>query len=126
MIHSIGTYLPRGGRAGRHGRATTRTPSRWRWRPGSPPSRGVDAVGRRVVLVSRDLPLLEGGNAPALLAGLGVSAHAPPSRRSVGGRPAVLDALAAAPPGTLVIGSETAPSAAGGCSRVCGSIGSAS
>jgi uncharacterized OB-fold protein len=75
----------------------------------------------RVVLVSRELPLLEGGNSAALLAGLGVSAHTPVTE-VVGGAPVVLDAVAAAPPGTLVIGSELAPSAAASAA-FCGTTG---
>ncbi|HLG66237.1 MAG TPA: Zn-ribbon domain-containing OB-fold protein [Acidimicrobiales bacterium] len=59
----------------------------------------------RVVLVSRDLPLLEGGNAAVLLAGLDL----PPGIEVVerlGGAPAALDALLGAPGATLVIGSD--------------------
>jgi uncharacterized OB-fold protein len=75
----------------------------------------------RVVLVSRDLPLLDGGNSAALLAGLGVSAHTPVSE-VVGGAPVVLDTVATAAPGTLVIGSETAPYASASAA-FCGATG---
>ena len=47
---------------------------------------------QRVVLVSRELPLLEGGNAAVLLAGLGLDPEIEVSDR-LGGAPAALDAL---------------------------------
>src|SRR5262249_23641340 len=50
-------------------------------------------------------PLLEGGNGAALLAGLGLPATIAVVEQ-VGGAPAVLDALLAAAPGTLVIGAD--------------------
>lgn len=66
---------------------------------------------RSVVLVSRDLPLLEGGNSAPLLAGLGL----PPQVKvieQIGGGPAALDAVTEAARGTLVIGAALAPAAA--------------
>lgn len=57
---------------------------------------------RAVVLVTRELPLLVGGNSAALLAGLGLPGDLPVVEQ-VGGAPAVLDALVAAAPGTLVL-----------------------
>src|SRR5215471_9895528 len=57
---------------------------------------------RRVVLVTRDLPLLEGGNGAVLLAGLGLDERVEVTEL-LGGAPAVLDALTSAAPGTLVI-----------------------
>lgn len=74
-----------------------------------------DAVGavRRVVLVSRDLPLLEGGNAAALLGGLGLSEGLSVIEQ-IGGGPAVLDALVEASPGTLVLVSDSASPAGAG------------
>ena len=53
---------------------------------------------RHVVLVTRELPLLEGGNGAALVAGLGLPASTTVVEQ-VGGGPAVLDALVAAEPG---------------------------
>jgi len=58
-----------------------------------------------VVLVTRDFPLMEGGNAAALLAGLGLSRTTDVVER-VGGAPAMLDALTAAEEATLVIGAD--------------------
>lgn len=63
---------------------------------------------RHVVFVTRDLPLLDGGNGAALLAGLGL----PPTTtvvEQVGGGPATLDALLAADAGTVLIGADRGP-----------------
>jgi uncharacterized OB-fold protein len=77
---------------------------------GSVTNGGADGV-RRVVIVSRDLPLLEGGNAAVLLAGLGLDAEIEVTER-LGGAPAVLDALTSAPPWTLVIAADMQPAGA--------------
>lgn len=61
----------------------------------------------RVVLVTRDLPLVDGGNGAALVAGLGLPAGTDVVEQ-VGGAPAALDQVIAAAPGTLVIGADTA------------------
>src|SRR5215218_2373115 len=74
---------------------------------------------QRVVLVSRDLPLLEGGNSAALLAGLGLSDHTPVSE-VIGGAPVTLDAVVNAAPGTLVIGSDARGSNAGAAAALVG------
>lgn len=71
----------------------------------------TDERVRGVVFVSRELPLLEGGNAAALLAGLGLS-DATAVVEQLGGGPATLDAIATAPPGTLVVAAEVTPRAA--------------
>jgi uncharacterized OB-fold protein len=63
---------------------------------------------QRVVLVSRELPLLEGGNAAVLLAGLGLDPEIEVSER-LGGAPAALDELTSARPRTLVIGADVQP-----------------
>jgi uncharacterized OB-fold protein len=59
-----------------------------------------------VVLVTRDLPLLDGGNGAALVAGLGLASSTPVVEQ-VGGAPALLDALVSAPDRSLVIGADT-------------------
>lgn len=69
-----------------------------------------DAV-RRVVFVTRDLPLLEGGNGAPLLAGLGLRADVPVTEQ-IGGAPAVLDALVEAGAGTLVVAVDLEPAGA--------------
>jgi uncharacterized protein len=66
---------------------------------------------QRVVLVSRDLPLLEGGNAAVLLAGLGLDPAVEVDER-LGGAPAVLDAITSARPRTLVIAADIQPAGA--------------
>jgi hypothetical protein len=122
LITSIGTYRPpwgdeKGRTAGVDEDAVTLAVAAGRAALSDVDPRSVS----RVVLVSRDLPLLEGGNSAALLAGLGVSAHTPVSE-VVGGAPVVLDVVAAAPPGTLVVGSELAPNAAASAA-FCGTTG---
>ncbi|KAA0099175.1 OB-fold domain-containing protein [Mycolicibacterium sp. P1-5] len=65
----------------------------------------------RVVLVSRDLPLLESSNAAVLLAGLGLDPELEVDER-LGGAPATLDAVSSARPRTLVIGTDLDPAGA--------------
>lgn len=121
-ITSIGTYLPCWGSprarvAGGDEDAVTLAVA-----AGLAALEGIDtAAVVRVVLVSRDLPLLEGGNSAPLLAGLGLSDHTAVSE-VVGGAATALDALATAVAGTLVIGSEVTPSA-GAAAAFCGTAG---
>jgi uncharacterized OB-fold protein len=75
---------------------------------------------QRVVLVSRELPLLEGGNAAVLLAGLGLDPEIEVSER-LGGAPAALDALTSARPRTLVIAADVRPFAGAAAALVAGS-----
>jgi uncharacterized protein len=113
VIARIGTYLPvwsaRAGRqTGPDEDAITQAVEAGRI--------ALEEVGnedvRLVVLVTRDLPLMEGGNAAALLAGLGLSPSTDVVER-VGGAPAMLDALSAAADATLVIGADvTGPAGA--------------
>ena len=64
-----------------------------------------DATAQRVVLVSRDFPLLEGGNGAVLLAALSLPADTPVTE-VLGGAPAVLDQIGSGGDGTLVIASD--------------------
>ncbi|MFW0785574.1 OB-fold domain-containing protein [Gordonia sp. CPCC 206044] len=64
-----------------------------------------------VVVVSRDLPLLESSNAAVLLAGLDLDPELEVTER-LGGAPATLDALSSARPRTLVIGVDLQPAGA--------------
>jgi uncharacterized OB-fold protein len=64
----------------------------------------IGAVNR-VVFVTRDFPLLEGGNAAPLLAGLGLDPGTSISEL-LGGAPAVLDTITGAADGTLIIGAD--------------------
>jgi uncharacterized OB-fold protein len=120
-ITSIGTYLPG-------------------WGTGSGRVTGLDedvvtmgvAAGRnalgdvrpeeveRVVLVTRDFPLLVGGNAAPLLAGLNLPL-AVEIREQLGGAPSALEAVASAEAGTLVIGADLQP--AGAAAAWCGPSG---
>ena len=71
-----------------------------------------DATAQRVVLVSRDFPLLEGGNGAVLLAALSLPADIPVAE-VLGGAPAVLDQIGNADDGTLVIAADDNDLAAG-------------
>jgi uncharacterized OB-fold protein len=71
-----------------------------------------DATAQRVVLVSRDFPLLEGGNGAVLLAALSLPADIPVTE-ALGGAPAVLDQIGGAGNGTLVIAADDNDLAAG-------------
>ncbi|EUA58518.1 hypothetical protein I550_1661 [Mycobacterium intracellulare 1956] len=77
-----------------------------------------EATAERVVLVSRDFPLLEGGNGAVLLAALSLPADTPVAE-VLGGAPAVLDQICNAGEGTLVIAADDNDLAAGPgrCSR---------
>jgi uncharacterized OB-fold protein len=65
------------------------------------------AAVSRIVLVTRQPPLVEGGNGAALLAGLGLP-DTTEIVEQLGGGPAALETLATAPDGTLVIGADAA------------------
>ena len=65
----------------------------------------------RVVVVSRDLPLLESSNAAVLLAGLGLDPELEVDER-LGGAPATVDAVSSARPRTLIIGADLQPAGA--------------
>ena len=112
-IGAVGTYLPPWGTE----RARSAGPDEDAVTLGVAAARaaihrtGPDTV-RRVVFVTRDLPLLEGGNGAALLAGIGLEARVPVVEQ-VGGAPAALDAVVDAGPGTLVVAADLAPAGAG-------------
>jgi uncharacterized OB-fold protein len=63
---------------------------------------------RRVIFVTRDVPLLEGGNGAALLAGLGLEPQVTVIEQ-VGGAAAALAAVADSAPGTLVVAADCLP-----------------
>lgn len=81
-----------------------------------------DATARRVVLVSRDFPLLEGGNGAVLLAALSLSADTPVAE-VLGGAPAVLDQIGSAGDGTLVIAADDNDRAVGAGALLTGNGG---
>jgi len=117
---SIGTYLPPWGTDaarvnGRDEDAVTMAVEAGR----AALQDGVDVDS--VVLVTRDLPLLDGGNGAALVAGLGL----PPATQvveQIGGAPSVLDALVSVADSTLVIGADIGPTS-GAAAAVVGSEG---
>ncbi len=115
-IAAIGTYLPVWGSQlsrtiGPDEDAVTLAVAAGRAAMVARPDVSVDAV----VVVSRHLPLIEGGNSAPVLAGLGLH-EGTRTREVVGGAAAMLDEITAATPGTLVIGTDT--SAAAGASAV--------
>src|SRR5260370_5956912 len=63
------------------------------------------AAVQRVIFVTRDIPLLEGGNGAALLAGLGLEPQLTVIEQ-VGGGAAALGAVADSAPGTLVVAAD--------------------
>jgi uncharacterized OB-fold protein len=102
-IEAVGTYLPTWGTGSRRVIGNDEDAVTLAVAAGLA---AIEQSGRNVtdvVLVTRQLPLLEGGNASPLLAGLGLD---PCTRVSevVGGAPAVLDAVSNSRPGTLVVG----------------------
>ncbi|MHB8465740.1 MAG: Zn-ribbon domain-containing OB-fold protein [Acidimicrobiales bacterium] len=124
MITSIGTYLPP------WGAASQRSPGIDEDVVTMAVAAGIQALGvgpvatiTLVVLVSREFPLLEGGNTAPLLAGLGLSAGTE-VREQLGGAPAALEAVTDASPGTLVIGAD-ATGGAGAAAVLCGTGGAA-
>jgi uncharacterized OB-fold protein len=121
VIQGLGTYLPPWGDAraravGPDEDALTMAVEAGR---AALEAAGHPAIGE-VVLVTHDLPLLEGSNAAALLGGLGLDDGVAVIEQ-VGGAPAVLDALTRAEAQTLVIGADLAP--AGAAAAVTGGSG---
>jgi uncharacterized OB-fold protein len=113
MIESIGTYLPTWGTASARSAGADEDVVTMAVAAGLQALAAVDRDAvRTVVLVSRDLPLLEGGNSAALLAGLGLAAGTG-VREQLGGAPAALEAVVEADAGTLVIGADGAAGGAG-------------
>jgi uncharacterized OB-fold protein len=78
-----------------------------------------DASAQRVVMVSRNFPLLEGGNGAVLLAGLSLPADTPVAE-VLGGAPAALDQIIASAEGTLVVATDDADSAVGAAALLTG------
>ena len=71
----------------------------------------------KVIFISRDLPLLVGGNTAPLLGGLGLP-NSTEAIEQIGGAPAVLDAIATAAPGTLVVTADVAGGAGAGAALI--------
>ncbi|ORV50499.1 hypothetical protein AWC03_23045 [Mycobacterium europaeum] len=81
-----------------------------------------DASAHRVIMVSRNFPLLEGGNGAVLLAGLSLPADTPVAE-VLGGAPALLDQLVSAPDDTLVIAADDNEATAGASAVLTGPAG---
>ncbi|WP_395106245.1 Zn-ribbon domain-containing OB-fold protein [Actinomadura sp. SCN-SB] len=113
-VAAIATYLPRWGAAGRRAAGGDEDAVTLAVQAGRAAIEAAGAGGegvQRVVLVSRDLPLIEGGNAAVLLAGLGLGPEIEVDER-LGGAPAALDEVTAARPRTLVIAADMRPAGA--------------
>lgn len=80
------------------------------------------ASARHVVMVSRDFPLLEGGNGAVLLAGLSLPADITVTE-VLGGAPAVLDQIVSARDGALIIAADDTDAVAGAGAVLVGSGG---
>ncbi len=80
------------------------------------------ATARRVVVVSRDFPLIEGGNGAVLLAGLSLPADLPVAE-VLGGPPAALDQILSAREGTLVVTADDNAGAVGAGAVLVGADG---
>src|SRR5271170_6421840 len=126
-VSAIATYLPCWGSArgrvagGDEDAVTLAVEAGWAAIDAADGGDLADASGvQRVVLVSRELPLLEGGNAAVLLAGLGLDPEIEVSER-LGGAPAALDAVTSARPRTLVIAADVQPFAGAAAALVAGS-----
>src|ERR1700734_1645526 len=102
-IASIGTYLPPWTARDRRGKGPHQDALALAGAAGRAADPG--ATAQRVVLVSRDFPLLEGGNGAVLLAALSLAADVPVTE-TLGGAPAVLDQIGTAGDGTLVIAAD--------------------
>ena len=119
MISSIATYLPLWGTAwariiGDDEDTVTMAVAAGRLALTDFDVTSVDTV----VLITKEFPLMHGGNAAVLLAGLGL-ANTVRVREQLGGSPASLDAVADAEPGTLVIGVD-AVGPCGAAAVLCG------
>jgi uncharacterized OB-fold protein len=106
-VTSIGTYLPRWGTDAARVCGPDEDAVTLAVAAGRGALRGIAAGDvRRVVMVTRRPPLVDGGNGAALLAGLGLPATTDVVEQ-LGGGPAALATLATAADGTLVIGVDT-------------------
>lgn len=117
---AIGTYLPPWQKDGRRVKGPDEDALTMAVAAGRAADPGASA--QRVIMVSRNFPLLEGGNAGVLLAGLSLPADVPVAE-ILGGAPAVIDQILAAGDGTLVIAADDSDSAVGAAAILIGSAG---
>lgn len=109
-VASIGTYLPCWGTLTRRVPGDDEDAITLAVEAGRAALLASGAV-ERVVLVSRNMPMLESSSAAVLLAGLGLDPELEVDER-LGGAPATVDALSSARPRTLIIGSDLEPAGA--------------
>lgn len=112
-IVALGTYLPPWGNDSARVAGPDEDALTLAVQAGRAALAGVDAAVEQVVFVTRDLPLLEGGNGAALVAGIGLKPNTPVIEQ-VGGAPAALAAVVAAAPRTLIVAADTATGAGSG------------
>lgn len=119
-VVSVGTYLPPWTAGGKR----VKGPDEDALTMAVAAGRAADpnASAQRVIMVTRNFPLLEGGNGAVLLAGLSLPADIPVTE-VLGGAPAVLDQITGAVPGTLVIAADDNDAAAGSGAVLTGSEG---
>jgi uncharacterized OB-fold protein len=119
-ISSIGTYLPPWVK----GKSRARGPDEDALTMAVAAGRAADpaATAQRIVLVSRDFPLLEGGNGAVLLAGLSLPADVSVSE-VLGGAPAVLDQILGATDGTLILAADDSATVAAAGAVLIGGTG---
>lgn len=117
-IVAIGTYLPPWESCGRQ----VKGPDEDGLTMAVAAGRAADAAAsaQRVVLVTRDFPLLQGGNAAVLLAGLSLPADVAVTE-VLGGAPALLDQIVAAADRTLVIAADDSDAGVGAAAVLVGS-----
>src|SRR6202045_879113 len=120
QIFSIGTYLPPWTVRDRRVKGPDEDPLPMAVAAGR--AADPDATAQRVVLVSRDFPLLEGGNGAVLLAALSLPA-ATPVTEVLGGAPAALDQILGAADGTLVLAADDSASVAAAGAALAGPKG---
>ncbi|OBG92446.1 hypothetical protein A5698_19510 [Mycobacterium sp. E136] len=122
MTHvvSIGTYLP----PWNSGKRRVKGPDEDALTMAVAAGRAADpqAQAQAVVLVSRNFPLVEGGNGAVLLAALGLPGTTPVAE-VLGGAPAVLEQTVAASAGTLVIAADDNEAAVGAAAVLTGERG---
>lgn len=111
-VSAVGTYLPPWGSVGARIPGPDEDAVTMAVAAGLSALHGLDFdVVSRVVLVTRDLPLLDGGNGAVLLAGIGLSADTAVVEQ-VGGAADALADVADAAMGTLVVAADLAPAGA--------------
>ena len=119
-VVSIGTYLPPWSSGDRHVKGPDEDALTMAVAAGRAADPGASA--QRVVMVSRNFPLLEGGNGAVLLAGLSLGADVPVAE-VLGGAPALIDQAGSAEPGTLVIAADDSDAAVGAGALLTGDSG---